>query len=299
MFKRGCIFLLLFVPLLACNNSKVNNAESSQLEVEVDANIGMSIELSDNAEEDVIFYNLLYPIDLGVVIDKRGSYFNSKLLNPLNNISNYQDSRQIALALGVYGANLSYLWVFDQSQQALSYFTAIKQLAYDLGIPDNYVKISAVRAEKYSDNIDSLVSIARESYHGCDDYLRSSDNGDLAVLILLGGWVETLHISLNLYQQPNDRMALKILSQKYSLASLITLLNQHPSNDYLVKFNKDLFLLLNAFDDLQNKHLSDQLIIDTLKKKITFQTNGSLIIESDEFNELRRLIDDLRDELVN
>ena len=88
--------------------------------------------------EDIVFYNLFSPVDLTYLISKSSSYYNSSLINPLNNITNYTNSVQLALNLGVYGADFSYLTMFNQSQQAYSYISAIQQVAQELGIPQEY-----------------------------------------------------------------------------------------------------------------------------------------------------------------
>ncbi len=284
-------FLVLFI--LGCTNDK-NNASKNNIDINLDSTIELTLELSSELEEDIIFYNMLYPIDLGVLIDKRNSYYNSNLLNPLNNISKYNESSKMALALGVYGADLSYLWVFKQAQQALSYFTAIKQLAGDLGIPNEYVSISANKAEMYTDNIDTLVNIARKAYYDCDVYLIEQNQQDLAVLVLLGGWIETMHTAINLYTQPNNRMACKIISQKYSLTSLLNLLYEQPDNLYIANYSNKLAVLLEEFDRLQNNHFSDHLAIDTLNKTITFNASKKLDLNPEEFDILKEEIVELR-----
>ncbi len=289
------VFCLLF--LLGCTNRSSNSGED-KLDVSIDTATGVTLELSGNAEEDIIFYNMLYPIDLGVIIDKQSTNYNSNLLNSLNNITNYNESSKKALALGVYGADLSYLWAFQQAQQALSYFTAIKQLADGLGIPNEYVSITANKAELYNDNIDSLVNIARKTYVECDAYLIKSKQEDLAVLVLLGGWIETMHTLLNLYTHPNSRMACKIISQKYSLSSLLNLLYQQPDNAFIAKYSNDLYNLLEEFDRLQNIYFKNNLEIDTLNKTVTFNATEELELKPDEFKRLKDLTGDLREVII-
>lgn len=298
MFSKITFIGVVLLAVISCNSTTKDSASNAILEVTVDSSISISVDVSSNSDEDVIFYNMLYPIDLGSVIEKSNSYFNSTLLNPLNNVSNYQESGGMALALGVYGADLSYLWVFNQSQQALSYFTAIKQLSFDIGIPNDYVKLSATKAELYTDNVDSLVSIARKAYYGCDEYLMNSGKEDLAVLILLGGWIETMHTAFSLYKNPNAHMSLKILSQKYSLASLYNLLNQYPNNDYIVRFGPKLVAMLIEFGNLQNKHLSNQLVLDTVNKTVSFSSNSDLSITDSDFVDLRAMVEELRNEII-
>lgn len=299
MFRiHRIIFILLVSVLAGCSSNQNKNAEEiADLDVNVDSN-EITLKLSGNTEEDVIFYNLLYPIDMIAVIDKKDSYYNSNLINPLNNISNYTQSNQMALALGVYGADLSYLWIFNQSQQALSYFTGIKQLAGELGIAGDFMTLSAVKAEKYTDNIDTLVNIARKTFYYCDNYLNRNDQSDLAVLILLGGWIESMHAAVELYKSPNNKMACKIISQKYSLTSLLNLLNRQESNQTVLNYTMKLIDILNEFDRLQNEYLSDNLKIDTASKSITFAMSTKTLMQPDDIGELKRMIVELRKDII-
>jgi hypothetical protein len=292
LLLAGCLLLME-----GCSNRN-NQTDQDKLDVTLDTTTGVTLELSGNAEEDILFYNMLYPIDLGVLIDKRNTYFNSNLLNPLNNIIHYNESSKRALALGVYGADLSYLWGFNQSQQALSYFAAIKQLANDLGLPYEYVSSTANKAEMYTDNIDTLVSIARRAYYDCDTYLIKSNQQDLAVLVLLGGWIETMHTALHLYNQPNSRMACKIISQKYALTSLLNLLYQQPENMVITNYSNKLIGLLEEFDRLQNNYFTDHLDVDTLNKTITFNATKELELNPDEFKLLKDIVTEIRTQII-
>jgi len=299
MFKATpaiIVFWLLF--LLSCTN-RSNHQEQDKLDVTLDTATDVTLKLSGDAEEDILFYNMLFPIDLGVIIDKRNVTYNSNLLNPLTNFANYNESSKRALALGVYGADLSYLWGFRQAQQALSYFMVIKKLANDMGIPNEYVTNSASKAETYIENIDTLVNLAKNAYYECDAYLIKSNQQDLAVLVLLGGWIETMHTALNLYTEPNSRMACKIISQKYSLTSLLNLLYQHPENVVVTKYSNELITLLEEFDRLQNLYFTDQLEIDTLNKTITFTASKELELNPDEFMQLKELITVIRKLIIS
>jgi hypothetical protein len=283
--------------MFGCTN-RSNNSGQDKLDVTLDTVTDVTLKLSGDAEEDILFYNMLFPIDLGVIIDKRNVIYNSNLLNPLSNFANYNESSKRALALGVYGADLSYLWGFQQAQQALWYFTAIKKLANDMGIPNEYVSNSASKAEMYIENIDTLVNLARNAYYDCDAYLIKSNQQDLAVLVLLGGWIETMHTALNLYTEPNSRMACKIISQKYSLTSLLNLLFQQPDNVVITKYSNELITLLEEFDRLQNLYFTDQLEIDTLNKTITFTASKELELKPDALKQLKELIVGLRELII-
>jgi hypothetical protein len=298
MFKTTHVILVFCLLFLFGCLSRSNNSDQDKLDVSLDTPKSVTLKLSDDVEEDILFYNMLYPMDLGVIIDKRNANYNSDLLNPLTNSSNYAESSKKALAMGVYGADVSYLWGFNQEQQALAYFMAVKYLALDMGIPNEYVNSSANKAEMYNDNMDSLVNIARQAYYDYDSYLIKSNKQDLAVMVLYGGWIETMHIALNLYTQPNSRMACKIISQKYSLSSLLNLLYQQADDVFISNYSTELINLLGEFDRLQNAYFSDNLEIDTVHKTITFITSATLELNPDEFKHLKELIGELRELII-
>lgn len=297
--KRWVLGYLLLVALVFMFSCRTRHNRNNEINFDPDTVSVNTVPISPDLEEDIIFYNLLYPIDMGKIIDKRTTIFNSTLLNPLNNINKYNTSAQKAIALGIYGADLSYLWIFDQSQQALSYFATIKQLADDLNIPLDYISSSSAKAENNTQSIDSLVSIARQAYYDSDKYLNENDHNDLAVLILLGGWVETMHIATHLYFEPHPKMAGKIISQKYSLTSLINLMYNQPSeqiiHDFMPEFNK----LLDEFDNLGQNYLSDYIIVDTVKKTIIFNDVLDIEVEPNELDQIKSAIGTVRAKMIN
>ena len=131
-------------------------------------------------DEDVIFYNIFTPSDMSNLINEYSSFYKSNLVNSLNNAQKYTQSTAKALNIGVYGADLNYLWVFEQNQQAASYVTTIQKLADQMGVPSNYVSQIAEKGEYYSNDIDSLKSIARSAYKGLTGYLNDCGRGNSA-----------------------------------------------------------------------------------------------------------------------
>jgi hypothetical protein len=249
--------------------------------------------------EDVIFYNFFSPVDISPIINKQSAYFNSSLLNPINNINRYSESHKIALNLGVYGADLSYLWAFDQTQQSLSYLAAIQRLSEQLGIPRDFVDFTTHSAEHQSQQTDSLIKLVRETYFSAQRYLQVSDRESAAVFILLGGWVETLYIATNLYGQPNAAFISKIATQKFSLNSLIVLLQNQQTD---LKATEYLILLRNLkaeFDKFEIKFPADNIVIDTAKKQIRITESAQVNLAPAQLNGLRNMISQIRGHIID
>lgn len=289
----GCAAACLTVIAVGCNNgnkSKFVDNDVFENEKPLPKNL---------KDEDVIFYNIFTPSDMSNLINEYSSFYKSNLVNSLNNATKYTQSTAKALNIGVYGADLNYLWVFEQNQQAASYVSTIQKLADQMGIPSNYVSMIAEKGEYYSSDIDSLKSIARSAYKDLTGYLNDCGRGNSAALVLLGGWIETLYIAINMYSQPDAKMVSRIATQKFSLAIIINLL-QNQQNDidvasYLVMLRK----LRRDFDDFVIRVPQGCMTIDTANKRIIIRDNGDLKFEAEEIKKIRQTTNDIRSMMVN
>ena len=213
-WKEG-LELLEAATVKAINKSKMADIDGFENEKPLPKNL---------KDEDVIFYNIFTPSDMSNLINGYSSFYKTGLVNGLNNTSKYTQSTSRALNIGVYGADLNYLWVFEQNQQSTQYVAAIQKLADQMGIPSNYIAQIAEKGEMYSNEVDSLKSIARSAYRDLTGYLNDCGRGNSAALVLLGGWIESLYIAINMYSQPDAKMISRIATQKFSLNIIINLL---------------------------------------------------------------------------
>jgi len=297
MHKIVLICLLVGALVLGCNKTSRVKTEDNQ-QAHFDENV-ISFNPESYEAEEIVFYNLFSPVDLTYLVAKDMSYYNSSLLNPLNNISNYNESVKSALNLGVYGADLSYLWLFNQSQQAQSYLYAIQSLSDQLGIPRDFVDFTLANAENHSQELDTLINIARESYYTADNYLKENGKEDLASLILVGGWIETMYIAVNMYNRPDPNIVSKIAAQKFSVNSLYKLLQVSHENlsvtEYLLLIKK----MNNLYDELQINFPPESLVIDTMKHRILVAQNALINLDQQQLDDIKNLTRQIREHIIN
>jgi hypothetical protein len=291
--------LLLLLLMVACNQAKQNEtSKNSEKQESVDTENTISFKAEDYKAEEIIFYNLFSPVELTYLVSKKESYYNSSLLNPLNNITKYNQSAKVALNLGIYGADISYLWMFEQSQQALSYRAAIQRLTDQLDIPRQMVNLTYANAESNSQNFDSLVYIAKVAYSQSDHFLKETGRNHSASLVLLGGWIETLYIATQMYEKPDSKLMGKIAIQQFSLNSLMGLLQQSNENidvsEYLLLLKK----LKKEFDDLALQFPPESLVIDTSSKHITLISHESLNLKVEDLSEIRKVTRQIRNHII-
>lgn len=281
----------------ACSNDKSKTTNDDK-DIEVTLENDM-VTLNQKTEEDVVFYNLFSPVDLVKMLDVNSSYYNSAYINSLNNITKYASSQKVALNIGLYGADLAYLWMFEQTQQAMSYLSAIQHLTSKLGIPNTFVESTFKVAESSANQEDSLITIIRDAYSQTNRFLNESNRDNAAVLVLLGGWIETLYISLNMYTKPNSQFASKIITQKYSLMSLITMVQNTQDDIVMSEYLLLLKRMQDAFNEIEIELHPDDVEIDTINKSITIKGTDNMLLEPDKFKTLKILTKKIRTHIIS
>ncbi len=178
-----------------------------------------------------IFFNIPSPMETAGLLKKAGAQYNAKILNDVKNVDRYTSSSQQALNLGIFGADLSYASVFNQTQESMFYTAATRKLADKLDITAAFNDRTIERMEKNMNDRDSLLTIISETYWTMDAYLKENDRDHLSALMIAGGWVEGLYIATQV-AQANDSPELRqrIAEQKLSLGDLAALIGtyDHP-----------------------------------------------------------------------
>ena len=120
--------------------------------------------------------------------------------------------------LGIYGADLGYVTIYDQTQDALGYLNAAKKLADELGVAGAFDAQTIGRFQKNLGNQDSMLVLVGVAYRSSDTYLKNNDRSDVSGLVLAGGWIESLYFATNTYKiKPNEDVKRRIAEQKSSL----------------------------------------------------------------------------------
>lgn len=190
------------------------------------------------------------PTLIADMIKKSGALYDKGMLNPSGNMSNYSDGMKRSLNLGVYGADLGYITMYENTGDATEYYKTVVMLGEQLKITGSFDKSLMERFNANIGKKDSILVLVGEAYRRSDQFLRESDQDNTAALILAGGWIESIYFALNVYKQkPDDAMAVRIGEQKSTAAGIVKVLqglqtteNPRPEYNDLIK----LFQELNA-----------------------------------------------------
>ncbi len=210
-----------------------------------------------------IFYNVPSPVEVTSIIQRMDLPYHPNLLNPSSNSDNYLTQADKALNMGIFGADLSYIRIYEQYQDAANYLVVVKRFTRDLGIPQEGERIIAKRLEKNLQNQDSLLRIITETFTDSDSYLKENQRASTAALIIFGGWVETLYLATNILdpQDPQADMVKLIIEQRYSVKNLLALMEQFSDEKRVENLLPDLRKLNNKFQEIgQSKTGKSKLV---------------------------------------
>jgi hypothetical protein len=293
-FKYLLLIAGFLVTLYACNSE---SKKKEKLKESVDR----ALEIDDDLKEDLgkakrVFYSLPSPIETAMLLKRAETVYDPELLNSVENVKKYTTAAKKALNFGVYGADLSYASLFTQTQTSIQYMAASKQLADEMGILALMDEKIVERLETNINNRDSSMAIITETFMNSNAQLKESGRPEAAALIIAGGWIEGLYIATSLTKNSpnNNELIDRIIDQKLSLVTLISLLEEY-------KENSDIRNTLNLIYDI--KAIYDQIQIVTSKvepvtnadaKMTTLQAKTEIFISQEVFNNLCLKADSIR-----
>ncbi|HBX52588.1 MAG: hypothetical protein A2W98_09970 [Bacteroidetes bacterium GWF2_33_38] len=274
-------FLLLASTFIlwGCGNDNNNQKDVEDvLEVEVDTASTTVFKFNNT------LFSVPSPYQIALMIRELNIDYNKDLLNPSTNSGKYTDNFQKALNFGIYGADLGYLNIYEQTPDAINYFSVLKMMSQELGISGAFDKPTINRIEANMGNKDSLLFIMSNTYRKADSYLKDNSRNDVGVLILAGGWIESLHILTNIAQseEANSSVINRLGEQKHPLDNLIKILSPYYNqSDQFTELLDGLIDLAYEFDgvDYVYKYVEPTTKPD---QKLTIVNSESNIIISDE-----------------
>ncbi len=220
--------LSLGLILAACNGEDGDNENASSGNVVVDS--------LKAASAEKIFYSIPSPIEMASILKASGSGYDNTLPNPVDRKDKYSTVRSRALNLGVYGADLSYAVVYDNTQESMLYLACAKKLADGLGITSAFSEEKVAKMEENMSNRDSMLAMISDSYWETDAYLQENERGNVSAYIITGGWIEGIYLGCKIERKlkasgKNKEIGKRIAEQKASLDNLISLLESYASPD--------------------------------------------------------------------
>jgi hypothetical protein len=251
MIYRYLFILSLSVFLItSCNSTDSKEAETLDVgSFEVpDSLMGDDFAPEQDKEiVDDIIQNISSPVEMAALLLDEGIKFNYKFLSSTDNVDEFNTSFKQALNLGVLGADMGYLNMYQKTGSALNYITAIKELSDELKVGQFFNFETLKRLASSNNNLDSLMYLSVSSFDNMDAYLREHSRSNISTLLVTGVWVEGLYLATQVVKEKDNKtIRERIGEQKITLDQLLTVLNHY-------KKDKRFFNLITHLEKLKEE----------------------------------------------
>src|SRR5574339_87719 len=177
MSMRIIIAGLIVAIVSACGSSSKTQEEAFLDSLDRDTLTGPTI--SDDAIGSIL-ESIPQPLEISMLLKESGKKYNSAILNSPDFTSKYNTNYKRALNLGVYGTDLGYTNIYEQSQDGIQYMSTIRDLANELNIGQFFEMETIGRLVSNSENLDSLLLITTQNFNSINHYLQSQNRSHLS-----------------------------------------------------------------------------------------------------------------------
>lgn len=294
--------LLYFALLVAIPASLTGCGESStEGEKELTEVDPKEVENNMNVNLGGKIFSIPSPFLTAELIKKNGVPFNQDMLNPASNHGNYSTNFHKALNLGIYGADLGYLTMFEKTEDAApSYITSVQKLADELGMGGAF---STELIDRLSNNLgvkDSLMVLVSDAYQAGDNYLKTNDKNDMAALILAGGWIESLYFAvLSIEAKKSDELVNRVGEQKSTLESLIQLLEYYANDDSYSNLATELKDLFTEFENVEFTYTFNEPETKADQQLTVIKSSTKVNLTEDNLKAIGEKVKNIRKQIVD
>lgn len=297
------LFLLVFG---ACSDSAENNkdAESEVLGDKKDDQGESDEEKTEISPEVVsdLINSIPSPIETSQLIKEAGTDFDEEMLNSANNAGQYNTNFKRAANLGVYGTDLGFANIYGQQSAAIDYLSAVREMAEGLQIGQFFDFKTIRKLASNSSNVDSLLMTTTQNFEKINQHLQKKKRANLSMLIIVGGWVEGLHLTCQvLKQKKHDQLKERVGEQKIVLDQLSTLMKAFEGDPKIERIEPGMEDLKAAYEPIVIETVYGDSKMVEVDGVMTFkqESKTTIYISDQQLQKITKAAAELRNQLVS
>jgi hypothetical protein len=274
---KGQVFLVILTLVFVCFSCRnTSNKTSEFIFPEADSvPLGESEKLSAEAIEE-ISKNISSPVEIANLLQMMSVPFSPDYLASSIDANKQTTAFQKALTLGILGADLGYLNMYEKTSSSIDILSSIRKLAEGINVGQFFDFETLKRLSLNKSDLDSLLYLSIDSYTQIDEYLRANARGQLSSLMIIGVWIEGQYLATQVVKEyPDPILRDRIGEQKIILNDLILLANPYCRRD------REYASLCRSLQEIQEKY-RDVRITYTLGEPVSVEKDGGLVITQTE-----------------
>lgn len=239
------------------------------------------------------------PIQTADLIAKSNAPFDSELLNPTDNSTKYTSNFKKSLNMGIYGADLGYLAVYNMTDKTTSYLKAVRGLANEIGLGNAFNDELASKISESLGDEGKMLELVSEAYKTADDYLKENKKDDVASLVIVGGWLESLNFACGAAEATgNQEVIERIADQKNVLNTILAMLKQYRDNEDYDDLAIELEDLKTIFDGIDYSYQFVEPVTNEGEKVTTISCKHDVSITPEQVAEISALVKSIRNDII-
>jgi hypothetical protein len=297
---KKLVYVMLAVLVISSCKSGGDRSADSNFEVP-DSILNQGLEISEETMQNVV-QNISSPVEMAALIKELGVPYSNKYLSSTARVENLSTSFKQSLNLGIYGADLGYLNMYNKTSGVIDYISAIKTLADEIKVGQFFDFTTLKRLATNNQNLDSLMYISVHSFNQMDKYLHSNNRSNLSALIVTGVWIEGLYLGTQVAKEaPNNQLAERIGEQKITLNELILILENFKGDKQYARLINELMLIKDQFKDVNIKIEKGEPEAIEENGMLTIIQNDKSIVEisTDQLNSIINTTEEVRNRLIS
>jgi len=257
--------------------------------------------LSDEAIDD-ISRNISSPVEIADILQKISVPFSNNYLASSIDPGRISTSFEKAIKLGILGADLGYLNMYEKTGTTIDVLSSIKKLADGLNVGQFFDFETIKRLSLNRSNLDSLLFISQNSYNQIDKYLREKGRGQLSALMIAGVWIEGQYLATQIVKQnPDTLLRNRVGEQKIILNDLLLLLSPYcSSGPEFTSLCRNMLEMKEKYREVKISYtVGDPVIVEKDGGLVVTQTEQSKVeMTKDQLDAIILVSGGLRDKLV-
>ncbi len=278
--------LILAVLLLSCRGTSKKQGEfvfPNADSIPVSETEKLSPEFLDD-----ITRNISSPVEIADILHRMGVPFSTSYLASSIDPSKLSTSFDKALKLGILGADLGYLNMYEKTGTSIDVLASIKKLADGINVGQFFDFETIKRLSLNRSNIDSLFLLSNSSYNQIDKFLREKGRGQLSALMLTGVWMEGQYLACEVMKQsPDTLLRNRVGEQKLIINDLQMLLSPYCNT------SDEFRSLCQSLQDIREKY-KDVKITYSIGEPVMKEKDGALVVVQTDQSRVEMTDDQLK-----
>jgi hypothetical protein len=292
MLKK--LIILCFPIAMFASCSSCNHGNSTDLLIPDSILFKEENQVSAEAMQNIV-ENISSPIEIAALIKNSGVPYTRSYLAPTDKVSQYSASFQHAFVLGIFGADLGYLNMYQKTSAMLDYLSAIKTLSDAIKIGQFFDFSTLKRLSTNNTNLDSLVYISLHNFNQMDKYLRENNRGSMSSLMISGAWIEGMYILTQVVKEkPTKELTDWVANQQVFLGDILSILKSYTRDPQYNDLYADFERIKEAYSGVSITYeQAEPEVVEQDGMQMIVQKDKTIINMSDET--LKKIIETIAD----